>query len=99
MLLEAQNLTRRYGQGDAAVTALRDTSFAFAEAEFVAVMGPSGSGKSTLMNLIGLLDRPSSGMMTLAGERTTKLGHDRLATLRDHKIRFFLSFPHLLGRH
>src|SRR3954468_10496662 len=63
MLLEAQNLTRRYGQGDAAVTALRDTSFAVAEAEFVAVMGPSGSGKSTLMNLIGLLDRPTSGRL------------------------------------
>ncbi len=53
MLLEAENLTRRYGDGDATVTAQRNTSFQVADGEFVAVMGPSGSGKSTLMNLIG----------------------------------------------
>src|SRR3954469_7466474 len=98
MLLEAQNLTRRYGQGDAAVMALRDTSFAVADGEFVAVMGPSGSGKSTLMNLIGLLDRPSSGMLTLAGEQATKLDHDRLATLRNRKIGFVFQSYNLLAR-
>src|SRR3954451_20155411 len=98
MLLEAQNLTRRYGQGDAAVTALRETSFAVADGEFVAVMGPSGSGKSTLMNLIGLLDRPSSGTLVLAGEQATKLDHDRLATLRNRKIGFVFQSYNLLAR-
>jgi len=98
VLLEAHNLTRHYGQGDAAVTALRDTSFAVAEGEFVAIMGPSGSGKSTLMNLIGLLDRPSSGTLVLAGEHTTKLDHDRLASLRNRKIGFVFQSYNLLAR-
>ncbi len=65
MLVEAHRLARRYGTGDAAVDALREASFAIAEGEFVAVMGPSGSGKSTLMHLIGLLDRPTSGRLSL----------------------------------
>src|SRR5829696_5560109 len=98
MLLVAKNLTRRYGGGDAAVTALRNTSFEVAEGEFVAVMGPSGSGKSTLMNLIGLLDRPTSGSLTLAGEQTTRLGHDRLAALRNRRIGFVFQAYNLLGR-
>jgi putative ABC transport system ATP-binding protein len=98
MLLEADHLTRQYGAGDAAVTALQDTSFQVAEGEFVAVMGPSGSGKSTLMNLIGLLDRPTRGTLTLAGERTTRLGHDRLAALRNRKIGFVFQAYNLLGR-
>jgi putative ABC transport system ATP-binding protein len=98
MLLEADHLTRRYGAGDAAVTALQDTSFQVAEGEFVAVMGPSGSGKSTLMNLMGLLDRPTCGTLTLAGERTTRLGHDRLAALRNRQIGFVFQAYNLLGR-
>src|SRR5215218_11483971 len=89
MLLEAHRLTRRYGSGDAAVDALRETSFSVDEGEFVAVMGPSGSGKSTLMNLIGLLDRPTSGRLVLAGEDATRLDHDLLARLRNgaHRLR------------
>src|SRR5215203_4970279 len=98
MLLHAENLTRRYGRGDAAVTALQNTSFQVAQGEFVAVMGPSGSGKSTLMNLIGLLDRPTSGTLVLAGERTTRLGHDRLAALRNRRIGFVFQSYNLLAR-
>jgi len=98
MLLHAENLTRRYGRGDAAVTALRNTSFQVAEGEFVAVMGPSGSGKSTLMNLIGLLDRPTIGTLVLAGEQTTRLGHDRLAALRNRRIGFVFQSYNLLAR-
>ena len=99
MLLEAHNLTRRYKGGDAAVLALRDTSFQIAEGEFVAVMGPSGSGKTTLMNLVGLLDRPSSGTLVFAGEETTRLGHDALAALRNRRIGFIFQASNLLARH
>jgi putative ABC transport system ATP-binding protein len=88
MLLEAHQLARRYGSGYAAVDALRETSFTVAEGEFVAIMGPSGSGKSTLMNLIGLLDRPTSGRLVLAGEDATLLDHDQLAKLRNCRIGF-----------
>ena len=98
MLLEAHRLTRRYGAGDAQVNALTETSFSVAEAEFVAVMGPSGSGKSTLMNLIGLLDRPTSGRLVLAGEDTTALDHDRLAGLRNRSIGFVFQAYNLLAR-
>ena len=98
MLLEVHNLTRRHGLGDAAVTALRDTSFEVAEGEFVAIMGASGSGKSTLMNIIGLLDRPTSGSLVLAGEPVTTLGHDRLAALRNRRIGFVFQSYNLLAR-
>jgi putative ABC transport system ATP-binding protein len=98
MLLDAQQLTRRYGTGEAAVDALRDTSFSVAEGEFVAIMGPSGSGKSTLMNLIGLLDRPTSGRLVFAGEDTTQLNHDQLAGLRNRRIGFVFQAYNLLAR-
>jgi putative ABC transport system ATP-binding protein len=99
MLLEALSLTKRYGRGDAEVLALQDVSFGVAEGEFVAIMGPSGSGKSTLLNIIGLLDRPTSGTLTIAGEPTTNLGHDRLAALRNRKIGFVFQSFNLLARH
>jgi putative ABC transport system ATP-binding protein len=98
MLLEAQRLARRYGAGEATVDALRETSFSVAEREFVAVMGPSGSGKSTLMNLIGLLDRPTSGRLIFAGEDTTKLSPDQLAGLRNRRIGFVFQAYNLLAR-
>jgi putative ABC transport system ATP-binding protein len=98
MLLEAHRLTRRYGSGPTAVNALAETSFAIGEGEFVAIMGPSGSGKSTLMNLVGLLDRPTSGRLVLADEETTGLDHDRLATLRNRRIGFVFQAYNLLAR-
>ncbi len=99
MLLVADRLARRYGEGDAAVTALRETSFSIAEGEFVAVMGPSGSGKSTLMNIIGLLDRPTSGTLMLAGQSVTKLPHDRLSAVRNRRLGFVFQSYNLLARH
>jgi putative ABC transport system ATP-binding protein len=98
MLLEAHRLTRRYGTGAATVNALAETSFVVGEGEFVAIMGPSGSGKSTLMNLVGLLDRPTSGRLVLAGEDTTGLDHDRLASLRNRRIGFVFQTYNLLAR-
>jgi putative ABC transport system ATP-binding protein len=98
MLIEAHRLARRYGAGHAAVDALREASFAIAEGEFVAIMGPSGSGKSTLMHLIGLLDRPTSGRLSLLGEDTTRLGHDALALMRNRRIGFLFQAYNLLPR-
>jgi putative ABC transport system ATP-binding protein len=98
MLIEAHRLARRYGAGHAAVDALGEASFGIAEGEFVAIMGPSGSGKSTLMHLIGLLDRPTSGRLSLLGEDTTRLGHDALALLRNRRIGFLFQAYNLLPR-
>ena len=98
MLIEAHRLARRYGAGDAAVDALNEASFAIAEGEFVAIMGPSGSGKSTLMHLVGLLDRPTSGRLSLLGQDTTRLGHDELARLRNRRIGFLFQAYNLLPR-
>jgi putative ABC transport system ATP-binding protein len=98
VLLVAENLTRRYGRGKTAVTALAGASFAIGPGEYVAIMGPSGSGKSTLMNLIGLLDRPSTGRLVFKGEEVTKLSHDRLAAIRNRDIGFVFQSYNLLPR-
>ncbi len=99
MLLQAESLCRRYGRGDAAVTALDDASLAIEHGAFVAIMGPSGSGKSTLMNLIGLLDRPSAGRLVFTGQEVTRLSPDRLAGLRNREIGFVFQAYNLLARH
>ena len=65
--------------------------------EFCAVMGPSGSGKSTLLNLIGLLDRPTSGQLSICGEETTRLDDAALTRLRAHNIGFVFQYHHLMG--
>ena len=98
MLLAAKHLTKVYGSGDNAVPALRNASFTVSAGEFVAIMGPSGSGKSTLMNLIGLLDRPSSGTLFLAGDDTTKFSPDRLASFRNRQIGLVFQAYNLLAR-
>jgi putative ABC transport system ATP-binding protein len=98
MLLDAENLTRRYGTSQTGVPALRNASLRIESGEFVAIMGPSGSGKSTLMNLMGLLDRPTSGKLVLLGEDTTALSPDRLASLRNRQIGFIFQSYNLLAR-
>src|SRR5919107_1153046 len=98
MLLEAQSLSRTYGRAGTAVPALREASLHIAAGEFVAIMGPSGSGKSTLMNLIGLLDRPSSGKLFLLGEDTTIISADQMARLRNRQIGFVFQSYNLLSR-
>jgi predicted ABC-type transport system involved in lysophospholipase L1 biosynthesis ATPase subunit len=80
------------------VAALDAVSFGSDRGEFVAVMGPSGSGKTTLMNLLGLLDRPTSGQLTLAGEDVSRLSADRQAALRNRYIGFVFQSYNLLHR-
>ncbi|MFD1195235.1 ABC transporter ATP-binding protein [Seohaeicola saemankumensis] len=99
MLIEANAITRRYGQGDIAVTALDQVSFEIDAGEFVAIMGPSGSGKSTLMNLLGLLDRPTSGQLIFNGRDVGSLSHDQLAASRNRDIGFVFQGYNLLPRH
>ncbi|WP_406857109.1 ABC transporter ATP-binding protein [Alsobacter sp. KACC 23698] len=98
MLLVASNIHRVFGSAGAQVPALRGVTFAVARNEFMAIMGPSGSGKSTLMNIMGLLDRPSSGRLDIAGHEVTRLSDDELAGLRRQVIGFIFQAYNLLGR-
>ena len=97
-LIEAENLTRLYGAGEAAVTALDHASLSVEAREFVAVMGPSGCGKSTVMNLIGCLDTPSSGSFHYQGVPVHALSRDQRALLRRHHMGFVFQGFHLLAR-
>lgn len=99
MLVQANAVTRRYGRGDIAVNALDQVSFDIDMGDFVAIMGPSGSGKSTLMNLLGLLDRPTSGQLLFNGHDVSGLSHDQLAASRNHNIGFVFQGYNLLPRH
>jgi putative ABC transport system ATP-binding protein len=95
-VVAARDVSRRYGEGDAAVDALRHVSIGFAPGTFSAVMGPSGSGKSTLMHILAGLDRPSSGTVTIDGIDITKLKDKQLTLLRREKIGFVFQFFNLL---
>ncbi|HWQ84720.1 MAG TPA: ABC transporter ATP-binding protein [Anaerolineales bacterium] len=97
-IIKTVNLTRIYGMGDVQVKALEDISLEILEGEFVAVMGPSGSGKSTLMNLLGCLDRPTSGQYFLAGEDVSQLDKVQLAKIRNKQIGFVFQSYNLLPR-
>ena len=97
-LIKTHNLARLYHLGDTVVQALRGVTLGIAGGEFVAVMGPSGSGKSTFMNLIGCLDRPTSGSYSLAGENVAAMDSDALATIRNRKIGFVFQTFNLLAR-
>jgi len=99
VVIEARGLTKVYPSGDKEFKALDNVSFTIHRGEFVVVMGPSGSGKSTLLNIIGCLDRPTSGELYLDGRSITGLTDSQLAEIRREKNGFiFQSFnliPHL----
>ncbi len=97
-VIEAFDLTKVYKMGAVEVRALAGVSFRIRRGEVIAIMGPSGSGKSTLMNLIGCLDRPTSGRYVLDGQEVSKLNDDQLATIRNHKVGFVFQSFNLLPR-
>ena len=97
-LIETEGLTRTFPAGEGVVRALADVTVRIEPGEFVAAMGPSGSGKSTFLNLIGCLDRPTSGRYRLMGEEVEALSQDRLAELRSRRIGFVFQSFNLLQR-
>ncbi len=97
-LIKVQNLTKIYNLGEVEVPALRGVSLSIDQGEFVAIMGPSGSGKSTFMNILGFLDRPTSGIYILEGINGENLSRDQLAEIRNQKIGFVFQGFNLLAR-
>ena len=97
-VIEARDLTKVYLMGEVEVHALCGLTLTIAPGEIVSIMGPSGSGKSTLMNIIGCLDRPSSGDYFLDGERVSGMKDDQLASIRNRKVGFVFQSFNLLPR-
>jgi len=97
-VIQTHELTKIYKLGEVEVRALAGVSFTINRGEVVSIMGPSGSGKSTLMNLLGCLDRPSSGEYTLDGEEVAQLDDDQLANIRNRKVGFVFQSFNLLPR-
>ena len=96
--LEMVHITKSYVMGDNTVHALTDISAVIEKGEWISIMGPSGSGKSTLMNILGCLDRPTSGKYLLDGAEVDSLSDDQLATERNKKIGFVFQNFNLLPR-
>ena len=97
-LIDLQDVSKVYQMGDVKVPALRGVTLSVSQGEFVAIMGASGSGKSTLMNIIGCLDRPTTGRYSLQGQEVSNLTRDQLAKLRNRTLGFVFQSFNLLSR-
>jgi len=97
-VIEASDITKIYKMGEFDVQALRGVSFKIGRGEVLSIMGPSGSGKSTLMNMMGCLDRPTSGEYILDGESVGEMDDDQLASVRNRKVGFVFQSFNLLSR-
>lgn len=96
-ILSCQNLTKRYSQGELDVEVLKGVNLTVGIGEQVAIMGASGSGKSTLLHLLGGLDKPTGGTVTLDGQDLNKIGNRQQAKLRNKSLGFIYQSHHLLG--
>jgi putative ABC transport system ATP-binding protein len=97
-MISLARLERMFQVGDQQVRALRDINLEIAGGEYLSIMGPSGSGKSTLLNIIGLLDRATSGLYRLDGREVTALSDEEQAQVRREKVGFIFQFFHLVPR-
>ncbi len=95
-ILRTENLTKRYGQGENAVTALDRVSFSVEKGEFLAIVGPSGSGKSTLLHILGAVDRPTEGKVYLNGQDVFAQNEDQLAIFRRRQVGLIYQFYNLI---
>ena len=96
IVVKLENVVKTYSMGESEVHALRGISFQIGQGEFLSIMGPSGSGKSTCMNMIGCLDRPTSGLVEINGEETAKMTEKELAVLRNQTVGFVFQQYHLI---
>lgn len=97
-MITLKNIYKSYKQGDTEVTVLRDINLTIQEGEYVSIMGPSGSGKSTLMNIIGCLDRPTSGSYYLHEQNVANLNENQLSDIRNQAIGFVFQSFNLMPR-
>lgn len=97
-MIEMNNINKFYYNGNETVQVLKDVTFCIEEGEFVAIMGPSGSGKSSIMNVLGCLDKPTSGTYLFQNRNTAKLSEQELALLRNENIGFVFQHFHLIPR-
>ena len=96
IVVRLENVVKTYSMGESEVHALRGISFQIEQGEFLSIMGPSGSGKSTCMNMIGCLDRPTSGIVEINGKETAKMTEKELAVLRNQTVGFVFQQYHLI---
>jgi len=95
-VLELNNVNKFYGKDDTRVQALKEATFSINQGELLLVVGSSGSGKTTLLNMIGLLDKPTNGIILIDGIETTKLNDDQISSFRNVKLGFVFQFANLL---